>query len=386
MVEEFYKEEFGEKVQDLQEWTDFMFEDCDVDHNGSISFQEFQNFITQRRIKLKMQFDKALSESNHEDIEKLMPQIRNLAYVHKCLEYFVMQNKMDKHTLEILLDKKADPNHLINEQFMLHQLYRNNLQDCIELILTRKANPNLVDEKNKTVLEIELEKEEPNLEILKLMAGCGASIKSYLDSPQISREIIELLLNHKADPNTTNSKCETLMHWECTRNEFGISTDFLRFLIEKKCDANLKDSNQDSCAMKLTRINVPILNALFSAQLDTSSILHLLMLLSEMKNASTELIQIFIDNKIDFNQIKSEKTTFSHFFFNKFESENQRKFCLDKMLEDPKFDVNQIHSFGTLLLSESTKSNFSERIIRILLEKKADPNLVSTKTKKMYFF
>ena len=177
-----------------------------------------------------------LVSQGHADPNEIRPDSNGYTPLHVVLTQ-LPHDKCTEKLVQVLLDHKADPNSKDdNEYTPLHAvLTKLPHSDCaeklVQVLLDHKADPNSKDDNGKTVLETALIKAlnpevrtQSTVTIIQKLLVQGANPNNLVDSgytllhlvvsrphDKYIRELVEILLDHGADPNI-KYKGDTSLH------------------------------------------------------------------------------------------------------------------------------------------------------------------------------
>ena len=320
--------------------------------------------------------------------------------------HFLISNpklKLSPPLLRLLLSNKADPNFTINGMNALLHLLQNfnnsnidqNLFELIKIFIDFKININDTNFLGETALHILLSK-----------------------GKKLSKKIILILLNNKADPNLLSYKRKTSLHCLC-KNEM-IKKEILELLIEKNASLQFftlrkkktplhylfsnKNANQaiisvfpflsklESSEMKKVdhlgrnvlhysslnpNISFPIFQFLLSNHFNLNlvdkynkSSLHYLTN-NNNNNLTFQTLQCFLDNKCDFSLKDNLERTPLHYFAESKEIESLKNLKL--FLENSDVSSDNFDLFGNDYLHIFAQNKYLNiDLIKVLVEYKMD--------------
>ncbi len=180
------------------------------------------------------------------------------------------------HIVKFLCDSGADVNVKVNKSEALHLAAMNNQFECVELLITNKANINTQDGQGQT----------------PIMLGCSDD------------KMLQTLINKGADTSITDAQDETVMHKLIEKDGKGIhilldSGIDINTVINKEKDSLLLAAikfGHDATAKKLAKMGANI------DQKDTNGTTSLLLAVDKNK---ADLVSEFVQHKTDINQYGS---------------------------------------------------------------------------------
>ena len=227
-----------------------------------------------------------------------------------CLLYAV-RDKCNIETLQAIINHGADVN-VTNKcnQTALLLACKMKIIGAINVLLTAGAEPNSADASGDTCL-LNAVRENCNKETLQALIDHGAYIDARNKKNQTAllvactmenTESMDILLNAGANPNTTDASGNTYLHNAVSKNS---SKEVLQTIIDHRADANATNkSNQTAlllaCKMKNTEAISVLLNA--GADPNSADISGDTCLLNAVReNCDKETLQAIIDHGADLN-------------------------------------------------------------------------------------
>lgn len=155
------------------------------------------------------------------DVE--IPIINNVFSKYNCLMYSLLNTEIE--TIKLLLEYKANPNIICNNQLPIFFIIKNIEKfgiDIIKRLLSNNINLNVIDVHGYTPLMYLIDKINNNETL----------------------NILLLLLEHGANPNIKNKFGMTVLHLAIKNiNDIKIKLDTVKYLLDFNCDVNIGASN-----------------------------------------------------------------------------------------------------------------------------------------------
>ncbi|KAJ5067903.1 ankyrin repeat-containing protein [Anaeramoeba ignava] len=296
------------------------------------------------QIKQKnIQFIKNINSIQQNELKKNSQPILN----------FALENKNSLEMIQLLISKGANPNSTDKKQKnALHSAILNKCElEIIEFLINSKIEINSIDDEKKTALDYSINIQRENqMEIVKLLVENGADVNiathqskyplHFACQIENSFEIVKFLVEKGADINVKNIWNETPLHLACQQKSFKIIT----FLIEKGADINLQTS---------LVFNDKYLSPLHIA----------------CKKNSFNIVKLLIEKEAKINIKTQEEETPLHFAC------QQNSFEIVKFLVEKGADINAQSIWNETPLHIACEQKNSIEIVKFLVEKGADLTL-----------
>lgn len=250
----------------------------------------------------------------------------------------------------------------------------------IKTILEMKANPDYADKKGFTALR--LAAQNSKVEIIKLLQAHKASLEVVTDRGDTPLQIatqegriesVKYLLKQKVNVNTESDCGYSPLHSAAGYNR----VDILPLLVEAKADIEHFSSNgETSLSLAAERGHAEMVKLLLSKKADINTVGEQSgnALYKAAKNGHTEVVQILIDAKADLSSINFYDTPLLIAVV------NGHTEIVKNLLKIEPDELNKLdYDYKKTLLMHAVDYGHFE-VAKLLLETKADPNIVSSRS------
>lgn len=284
-------------------------------------------FLLKNQSELRNEKTKSAIQSN--DLESLNFLIAEGMSVNTALLYAIQQSNPSKEIISYLFLQGANANKIIHtgkiKEPIFHLVCRlNNLPLIEQFIVEGKAEINAFNSEEQTALDQACEKKE-------------------------SSELIKLLLKYKANPDllirNDNGGKEPIFNKVCRLNNEYVEL----LLVEGKANVNGMDSNGNGALDQACE-----------------------------KKDNSELIKLLLKYKANPNLLINNGYGGKEPIFHKVCRLNHLPY-VKQLIEDGEVDVNGIDHEGRTVLDHACAKNDTLGLIKLLLENKANPNILNKK-------
>ena len=287
--------------------------------------------------------------------------------------------KKNVDIINVLLTSKADPNVADDDgDTCLHNTVRKHYsQEVLLAIINHGADVNVTNKKNQTTLFLACEMGNTEAINILLNAGADTNISDVDGSTCLygavrghcSKEVLQRIIDHGANLNTTNKTNQTALLLACAMNNM----EAMNILLNAQTNPNKPDVNGDTCLHHVVRehCNKDTLWALINHKSDVNATnrKNLTVLMMACLTENVDAIDVLVSAGAEPNVTNRYGNTCLH--------ESVRKRCSKKVLQtiiDHGADVNARNTKNrTALMTAFLHENVDA--INVLLNAGADLNM-----------
>ncbi|XP_026668751.1 uncharacterized protein LOC108624214 [Ceratina calcarata] len=293
--------------------------------------------------------------------------------------------KIVKKLLELGADvNQLHENAIFNKSTtLLHMAVITKQREMVELLINYKANVNALDERNFTAMhEAAL---NDDLEIMELLMDNGARIKDQykllcIAAETASKKFVELLLQHDINVNGKNTDGTTAIHSCVLRHP--INYEILKLLIDKGADINARNNYRRTALHEAVRAkNVKVVKLLLNCNADVNSedVDGTTPLFDSTVRGAVEICELLVKKGAKLNIKRYKRPTPLHV------AASINNLDIMKILLRSGADVDCVDECGnTALHRASIRSHYD--IVAILLRYGSDINIVNQENRTALYY